>query len=61
MDVLQLIVTGKSNKEIADDLKVAEETVKYHVKGILSKLGVTDRTQAATPALIRGIVHPQEL
>ncbi len=61
MDVLQLIVRGKSNKEIADVLKVAEETVKYHVKGILSKLGVADRTQAATAALLRGIVHPVDL
>jgi two-component system NarL family response regulator len=61
MDVLQLIVRGKSNKEIANYLKVGEETVKYHVKGILGKLGVADRTQAATAALLRGIVHPQEL
>ncbi len=61
MEVLQFIVRGKSNKEIAGLLKVTEETVKYHVKGILSKLGVTDRTQAATAALLRGIVHPQEL
>jgi two-component system NarL family response regulator len=61
LDVLQLIVRGKSNKEIASDLKVGEETVKYHVKGILGKLGVEDRTQAATAALLRGIVHPQEL
>lgn len=61
MDVLQLIVSGNSNKEIAGVLKVAEETVKYHVKGILSKLGVTDRTQAATAALLRGIIHPQDL
>jgi DNA-binding NarL/FixJ family response regulator len=61
MEVLQFIVRGKSNKEIADLMKVTEETVKYHVKGILSKLGVTDRTQAATAALLRGIVHPQEL
>lgn len=61
LEVLQLIVRGNSNKEIADALKVSEETVKYHVKGILSKLGVADRTQAATAALLRGIVHPQDL
>jgi DNA-binding NarL/FixJ family response regulator len=61
MQVLMLIVKGKSNKEIADRLNVAEETVKYHVKGILSKLGVADRTQAATAALLRGIIHPQDL
>jgi len=61
MEVLQLIVKGKSNKEIADLLKVAEGTVKYHVNGILAKLGVADRTQAATAALLRGIIHPQDL
>jgi two-component system NarL family response regulator len=61
LDVMKLIVSGKSNKEIGDRLKIAEETVKYHVKSILAKLGVADRTQAATAALLRGIVHPQEL
>jgi DNA-binding NarL/FixJ family response regulator len=61
LDVLQLIVRGKSNKEIAANLNLAEETVKYHVKGILGKLGVADRTQAATTALLRGIVHRHEL
>lgn len=60
-EVLQLIVRGLSNKEIGGQLDVSEETVKYHVKGILSKLGVADRTQAATAALLRGIVHPQDL
>ena len=61
MEVMQQIVRGKSNKEIADNLQITEETVKYHVKGILSKLGVSDRTQAATAALLRGIVHPIDL
>jgi len=61
IEVLLLIVKGKSNKEIADLLNVAEGTVKYHVNGILGKLGVTDRTQAATAALLRGIIHPQDL
>ena len=61
IEVLQLIVKGKSNKEIAGILEVTEGTVKYHVNGILSKLGVTDRTQAATAALLRGIIHPQDL
>lgn len=61
MEVLRFIVRGKSNKEIADVLNVSEGTVKYHVNGILTKLGVTDRTQAATAALLRGIIHPQDL
>lgn len=60
-EVLHLIVKGKSNKEIADLLKITEDTVKYHVKSILSKLGVSDRTQAATAALLNGIIHPQDL
>jgi two-component system NarL family response regulator len=57
MGVLELIVRGKSNKEIASDLSIAEVTVKLHVGHILAKLGVNDRTQATTTALQRGIVH----
>lgn len=57
MEVLELIVRGRSNKEIAATLGISEATVKSHVNNILSKLGVTDRTQAATTALQRGIVH----
>lgn len=56
-EVLTLIVKGMSNKQIAATLAIAEHTVKNHVKNILSKLGVEDRTQAATSALQRGIVH----
>jgi two-component system NarL family response regulator len=55
--VLELIVKGKSNKEIASDLSIAEVTVKLHVGHILTKLGVNDRTQATTTALQRGIIH----
>jgi DNA-binding NarL/FixJ family response regulator len=61
MQVLHLIVKGKSNKEIADALKVTEPTIKYHVQSIMTKLGVTDRTEAATEALLRGIIRPQDL
>lgn len=56
-DVLKLIVGGKSNKEIGSELNISETTVKTHINSILSKLGVEDRTQAATSALQRGIVH----
>ena len=56
-DVLRLIVGGNSNKEIASALFISEATVKTHVNNLLGKLGVTDRTQAATTALQRGIVH----
>ena len=61
LQVLQQIIKGKSNKEIADLLSITEGTVKYHVTGILTKLGVTDRTHAATVALLRGIVHLQDI
>jgi two-component system NarL family response regulator len=57
MEVLQLIVRGYSNKQIGAALDIAEHTVKNHVKSILNKLGVEDRTQAATSALMRGIIH----
>src|SRR5271154_4826494 len=56
-EVLRTIVAGKSNKEIAATLFISEATVKTHVNNLLSKLGVADRTQAATMALHRGIVH----
>lgn len=55
--VLGLIVSGKSNKEIGSNLGVAENTVKNHVKVILEKLGVADRTGAATKAIQRGLVR----
>jgi DNA-binding NarL/FixJ family response regulator len=57
LDVLALIVRGMGNKQIASELKIAEYTVKNHVKNVLSKLGVDDRTQAATSALQRGIIQ----
>lgn len=57
MEVLELIVRGQSNKEIGASLTISEATVKSHVNNILSKLGVTDRTQAVTTALQRGLVH----
>lgn len=55
-EVLESIVKGLSNKEIASVLSVTESTVKNHVNSILAKLNVRDRTQAATAALRRGIV-----
>ena len=59
IEVLELIVKGKSNKQIADVLAITEPTVKGHVSNILGKLGVDDRTQAATAAIQRGIIHLQ--
>lgn len=60
-EVLEQIVAGKSNKEIATELEITEATVKTHINTLLSKLGVTDRTQAATAAIRRGIVPFESL
>ena len=57
LQVLGCVVQGRTNKEIADKLGVAEVTIKLHVGRILEKLGVSDRTQAATAALQRGYIH----
>lgn len=56
-EVLQLIVQGKTNREIASLLIVSPGTVKQHVEHILSKMGVSDRTQAAVRALQLGLVN----
>ena len=61
LDVLEQIVQGKSNKEIGTELEISEATVKTHINSLLSKLGVTDRTQAATAAIRRGIVPFESL
>lgn len=57
LEVLQQIVSGKSNQEIARTLHVAEGTVKFHVNNLFSKLGVSDRTQAVTVAFKRGLAR----
>jgi two-component system NarL family response regulator len=56
LDVLEQIVHGKNNKDIATELKISETTVKTHINRLLGKLGVTDRTQAATSAIQRGLI-----
>ncbi len=56
-DVLEQIVRGKSNKEIGVELDISEATVKTHINSLLGKLGVSDRTQAATAAIQRGLVQ----
>jgi NarL family two-component system response regulator LiaR len=55
-DVLAAIAQGRSNREIARELRISEETVKSHVSSVLSKLGLADRTQAAIYALRHGVV-----
>lgn len=56
-DVLRKIVGGMSNKEIGFALDISENTVKTHVQNIFSKIGVSDRTSAATTAIKRGLVR----
>jgi DNA-binding NarL/FixJ family response regulator len=56
LDVLEQIVHGKNNKDIATELRISETTVKIHINRLLDKLGVTNRTQAATSAIQRGLV-----
>ena len=57
LQVLKEMAAGKRNKEIGGELSIAEDTVKMHVKNILEKLQVNDRTEAVTVALRRGILH----
>ena len=57
IEVLQCVARGSSNKDAAFRLQISEETVKGHMKHVLEKLGATDRTQAVTIALSRGIIE----
>jgi DNA-binding NarL/FixJ family response regulator len=57
LDVLRLLVDGRSNKEIANRLEIGDETVKTHVTNVLGKLQAENRAQAAAQALKRGLVE----
>lgn len=57
LEIVRLIVQGRSNKEIAADLGIGDESVKTHLRALFTKLGVADRTQAAIEAIRHGIVH----
>ena len=59
-EVLALVVQGKSNREIGTQLGITEATVKRHMGGILTRMEVTDRTQAVIAALRRGLAHLYE-
>jgi two-component system, NarL family, response regulator LiaR len=61
LDILRLIAKGQSNKEIAGQLVIAEETVHTHVSNILSKLRLASRTQAALYALKEGIASVEDI
>lgn len=56
-EVLACIAQGCSNREIAEELGIAEKTVRIHVSSVLDKMGARDRTQATIYALQRGLVH----
>jgi DNA-binding NarL/FixJ family response regulator len=56
-EVLGCITRGLSNREIAEDLHIAEKTVRIHVSSVLDKMGARDRTQAAIYAFQRGLMH----
>jgi DNA-binding NarL/FixJ family response regulator len=56
-EVLACITQGRSNREIAEQLRIAEKTVRIHVSSLLDKMGARDRTQATIYALQRGLVH----
>ncbi|MES2569320.1 MAG: response regulator transcription factor [Verrucomicrobiota bacterium] len=60
-EIIHLMAQGEANKQIGDALGITEQTVKSHVKNILGKLQVRDRTEAVTVALRRGIVHLPEI
>jgi DNA-binding NarL/FixJ family response regulator len=57
VEVLQRLIAGNRNRDIAQHLFISEETVKAHMKHIMEKLGASDRTQAITIAVQRGIIH----
>ncbi|MBD5778361.1 response regulator transcription factor [Pelagicoccus sp. NFK12] len=57
LEVLSYVAKGLSNKEIAAELELVEGTIKVHITNILSKLGVSDRTQAILTAVKRGLIH----
>jgi DNA-binding NarL/FixJ family response regulator len=57
MDVLRLIRDGYRNKQIADELTIAETTVNFHIKNLVDKLGANDRTHAVTIAVRRGLLQ----
>ncbi len=57
LEIVRLMVAGKSIQKVSTTLSIAESTVKFHINNILSKLGVNDRTQAVITAMKRGIIN----
>jgi DNA-binding NarL/FixJ family response regulator len=60
IELLELVAVGLSNKVIAEKLNISENTVKYHMKNILQKLGAKNRTEAVTQAIRAGLLQPSE-
>jgi DNA-binding NarL/FixJ family response regulator len=56
LEILQMVASGKSNRAVAEQLSISENTVKYHLKNILQKLGVSNRTEAVTLAMQKGLL-----
>ncbi len=60
IELLRLVAAGNSNKAIAEELSISENTVKYHMKNILQKLSAKNRTEAVTQAIRAGLLVPDE-
>lgn len=59
VEILEMLAKGLTNKEIGKVFRISENTARNHVNSIIQKLEVSDRTEAATTALLRGIIHPE--
>lgn len=59
IDVLRHLAGGNRNRDIAELLRISEETVKVHVKHLMEKLGASDRTQAVAIAVRRGVINSE--
>ena len=57
IEVMELVSAGRRDKEIALALSISNQTVRVHMKNIFAKLGVSDRTEAMSVAIRRGIIH----
>lgn len=57
LEVIERVARGRSNKEVANELRISEATVKTHLVHIVEKLGVVDRTAAVTSAIERGLIE----
>lgn len=58
MDLLELVALGKSNRQIGDSLTISENTVKFHMKNIMQKLGASNRTEVVSIAIRQGLLNP---